>query len=237
LIDAQANFVAEVCHIEAAEPGGPRFNAALTNEERRVAENLLLLCHRHHVETDDDERFPVAELKRIKNRHEAQFEEAVTRITESTLIDVTKQLAMAPPRSLEHLRDVLEWALTPEQLHASLEEMLHPMLERLRLLAPETRSVLLVVLERGSERGGDLSCPLHEIEQVTRTDRQTILEHVATLERYAIGSIDSVKDEMPNVVTQTLDGWPFWRDLRAFCHKTGRAPREFVLDLRFDLLD
>jgi len=65
---------------------------------------------------------------------------------------------------------------------------------------------------------------------VTRTNRQALIEHISTLERYGIGSLDSTEEKMPNVATHTLDGWPFWRDLRAFCYKTDRELREFVLD-------
>jgi len=237
LIDGHGNFVAEVCHIEAAESGGPRFNAAMNNEERRLPANLLLLCHRHHVETDDEQRFPVAELRRIKERHEAQFEEAVARIAESAVVDITKQLSVGEPTSLARLGEVLGWGLGSDELRGTLEEMLLPMLARLRLIAPDTRAVLLVIVERGSELDGDLSCPLHEVEQVTSLDRYALREHVATLERYGLVSVDVASDDMPSVSTQTLEGWPFWRELRAYCAKTGLAAHEFVVELRFELLD
>ena len=123
LIDGHGNFVAEVCHIEAAESGGPRFNAAMNNEQRRLPENLLLLCHGHHVETDDEQRFPATELKRIKERHEAQFEEAVTRIAESAIVDITKQLPVGEPTSLVRFGEVLGWGLSADELRGSLEEM------------------------------------------------------------------------------------------------------------------
>jgi hypothetical protein len=51
LVNHKAQWVGEVCHIEAALPGGERFNKAMTNEERRHRSNLLLMCHDHHVET------------------------------------------------------------------------------------------------------------------------------------------------------------------------------------------
>jgi hypothetical protein len=63
LVNRDGVFVTEVCHIEAAETGGPRFNPAQTNEGCRAFENLMLLCHRHHVETDDIEAYPVERLK------------------------------------------------------------------------------------------------------------------------------------------------------------------------------
>ena len=43
MIDKEGNFIGQLCHIEAAEDGGPRFNANMSNEERRAYENLMLI--------------------------------------------------------------------------------------------------------------------------------------------------------------------------------------------------
>src|SRR3712207_5089343 len=63
LVNAKGQWVGEVCHIEAAMPGGERFNPDMTNDERRRPENLLLMCHEHHVETNDVHEFPVERLR------------------------------------------------------------------------------------------------------------------------------------------------------------------------------
>ena len=55
--------------------------------------------------------------------------------------------------------------------------------------------------------------------------------------RARFAALEGTNAQMPNVITHTLNGWPFWRDLRAFCTKTGLIPAEFIVDLRFDLLD
>jgi hypothetical protein len=52
-------FIGNVCHIEAAEEGGQRFNAAMTNEERRAPANLMLMCYDHHTITNDIAQYPV----------------------------------------------------------------------------------------------------------------------------------------------------------------------------------
>lgn len=59
LINAKDQWVGEVCHVSAAMPGGERFDSGMTNEERRSADNLLLMCHDHHVETNDVSEFDV----------------------------------------------------------------------------------------------------------------------------------------------------------------------------------
>lgn len=60
---------AAVCHIEAAEVEGERFNLSMTNEERRHYDNLIVLCPTHHSETDDVDRYPVPALKKMKLDH------------------------------------------------------------------------------------------------------------------------------------------------------------------------
>ncbi|WP_415282467.1 HNH endonuclease [Candidatus Nitrososphaera sp. FF02] len=47
----------EICHIEAAESGGPRYNSKQTDEDRRHYDNLILLCRNHHKATDDEVTF------------------------------------------------------------------------------------------------------------------------------------------------------------------------------------
>lgn len=71
ILNMHGVYVAELCHIEAAEPGGQRFNSAQSDEERRNPGNLLFLCHQHHKETDDKLRYPVDKLREMKHAHEA----------------------------------------------------------------------------------------------------------------------------------------------------------------------
>ncbi|MBF0098850.1 MAG: hypothetical protein HQM04_18300 [Magnetococcales bacterium] len=72
LID-DGDYVAEICHIEAANLGGERFNPSMTDEERRSSTNLLVLCHRHHKKTNNINLYTVEKLKKIKEEHERQF--------------------------------------------------------------------------------------------------------------------------------------------------------------------
>ncbi|QED48347.1 hypothetical protein FSZ17_14485 [Cytobacillus dafuensis] len=41
ILNDTGNFVGQVCHIEAAMPGGERFNPNQTNGERRAFSNLI----------------------------------------------------------------------------------------------------------------------------------------------------------------------------------------------------
>jgi hypothetical protein len=67
------SMLGQICHIEAAEEGGQRFNAMQTNEERRHLSNLLLLCYDHHVITNNVSEYRPERMKGIKLEHEAKF--------------------------------------------------------------------------------------------------------------------------------------------------------------------
>jgi len=72
------DLVAAVCHIEAASPGGQRFNPKQTDEQRRQLDNLILLCPNHHVFTDNVDKYPVQTLRDMKEAHEARIEELLS---------------------------------------------------------------------------------------------------------------------------------------------------------------
>jgi hypothetical protein len=100
MMNLEGVFIGNVCHIEAAEEGGERFNTAMTNEERRAPANLMLMCYPHHKVTDDVVKYRVATLRKFKADHEARFS-SPDRAILSTLKDWTM---LAEPRAPENLR-------------------------------------------------------------------------------------------------------------------------------------
>lgn len=72
LIDDE-DFVGQICHIEAANEGGERYNEDQSDEERRGYGNLVLFCYKHHIKTNNVDEFTVEKLKRIKDEHESKF--------------------------------------------------------------------------------------------------------------------------------------------------------------------
>ncbi|WP_439879704.1 hypothetical protein ACSX1A_11000 [Pontibacter sp. MBLB2868] len=75
IFNDEDQLVGECCHIEAAMPGGERFNIIQTNEERRAYSNLIFLCKIHHVVTNDVSVYTTDVLKKLKADHEDQFRE------------------------------------------------------------------------------------------------------------------------------------------------------------------
>jgi hypothetical protein len=83
--------VGKICHIKAANPGGPRYDAQQTAAERHGYDNLILLCGRHHdVIDDDEEAYTVGRLRKMKIEHEqraASIDDAVIDRAAQFLID------------------------------------------------------------------------------------------------------------------------------------------------------
>ena len=73
LVNEDGNLIAEVCHIEAANIGGERYNSNQTDEERRDFKNLLVMCNVHHKVTDDVVKYPTEILIKMKAEHETKF--------------------------------------------------------------------------------------------------------------------------------------------------------------------
>ena len=68
LITSSGQLVGEICHIEAANIGGARYNEHQNDEERRSFDNLILLCRNHHKISDVCD---TAFLKKIKEEQNA----------------------------------------------------------------------------------------------------------------------------------------------------------------------
>jgi hypothetical protein len=89
IITTEGVYVGELCHICAAETGGERFDPTQNNEDRRKFENLMLMCHDHHVLTNDVAQFPVERMRQLKADHEARFERGLTTLMETASIQIT----------------------------------------------------------------------------------------------------------------------------------------------------
>jgi hypothetical protein len=67
----EGKVTGRICHIKAASPGGPRYDAAQDDDARHAFDNLLLLCPIHHDVVDADETaYTVARLVEMKASHE-----------------------------------------------------------------------------------------------------------------------------------------------------------------------
>ena len=76
IVDKEGNMIGEICHIEAAEEGGLRYNLAQADKEKAHYNNLILLCGNHHTVIDNKDninKYTVDALKEMKENHENNY--------------------------------------------------------------------------------------------------------------------------------------------------------------------
>jgi hypothetical protein len=241
LVNEYGDFIGQVAHIEGVK--GERFNPAMTNENRRAFENVVALCYPHHVQTNDEERFPVALMRRMKADHEAKFAGVIDRMMEAPLRDLTKESPRFHARNLRRFRRVLDWdGITDEELDVTASDV-RAGVDDLAALPPATRGVLGVLVERGNEERGQIELLAFELEKVLGLSRQEMNDHVTVLERHHFASFGEDWNGATTVGTVNSHDDPrfygseFWIDLREYCRRVGADVGIVVRDLRFDVLD
>jgi hypothetical protein len=119
--------VAAIAHIKAAYPNGARYDAQMTNDERRDLTNLMLLCGPHHIMVDDLKQtdYYTAELLiRWKEQREADPREALARLREVTPSGLRKIVADALAQRDSQLFDALERLESSDHEAATLMRIL-----------------------------------------------------------------------------------------------------------------
>ncbi|MBL8607176.1 MAG: hypothetical protein JNL38_07640, partial [Myxococcales bacterium] len=240
------NFIGQVCHIEAAQKGGERFNDAMSDEDRRAFENLMLMCYEHHVATDDVDKYPVATLRKFKADHERRFSSPERAIL-ATLKDWTTAETPQPPKNLRRANRVLNWKNGTDEL-AEMVQSLGEYINTFGRVPMSVRSFLGKVAERAHRlgkspavstlRGVRVACS--DLEAAFQMSPETVARQAEQLAMYELGGIDSLDIDgraAPAVLIRERDGWSIWRELAKFCASEPVPMEAFTEELDFSSLD
>jgi nucleoside phosphorylase len=99
LVERQSGaMLGEMCHINAASTGGPRYSPGQHNAERNEIDNLIILCPTHHSLVDQDPTTYTAEaLRQMKVQHEIRvatvLDNASSKIDSRQVVDFARQVA------------------------------------------------------------------------------------------------------------------------------------------------
>jgi hypothetical protein len=239
MIDADGNFIGQICHIEAAEKGGERFNSLMTNEHRRAFENLMLMCYRHHTITNDVVRYPVFKLKKMKADHEATFSDpagAIARVLE----DETAKTELQESHSLERMNKVLGWNLTSEEREGTAK-WVNEIANRLKNVPKNARSLVRIIIERTGSvryRVERMQLPFAEIEHSVTFAPIEISRLLQVLNRHNLASVWDEGDPSALVGLSEHPEYPaLWADLLEFAKRTGIPLKTIIDDVQFNVLD
>ena len=238
LFNETGTFIGEICHIEAAEPGGERFNPNQSNAERASFENLVLMCHDHHLETNNVEKFDVVRMRHIKEEHERLYSDVVGKML-LKVADHTKHQDAVQAKNLQRMNEVLKWGHSDEELAESLVD-LNEFVARLKKVPVPAREALQIIVERSekSSYGSGLETQVPEVLHVTGLSTDELRGICRILDKYNfIG--DKGQDEGIEMIglQMTKEGWPIFADLKKFCSRSGTDLGEIIVGLDFSVLD
>lgn len=195
LIDEDGTWIGEVAHIHAASDGGPRANTSLSQEERREAKNLILLCRNCHKKIDSKvEQYPAEKLLQIKEEHEGPYRKGLEQaVFEDCMDEYTTKL----PDSLGALG-----IMRSDEEYEDVRKSLENVTDRLAIVPLSTREFLVKCLRRSSRskyshRREELIVNADEIRQAIsvegrRISRKTIAEHIKILENYGFACFEEI---------------------------------------------
>ncbi len=199
MLDQFGHFIGQICHIEAANIGGERFNPSQTNEQRRHISNLVLMCPTHHGVTNNVQQYPVSKMKEIKREHEskAYIGNGLTASDADTFIDSTFSNIVNLLNNVEELH-LSEYGFTNSEMINSVNDFI----AAIARVPRQTRSLYAHCIL--SSHGDDyLEFDPREITIRLGISNQIFITNSSILKRYGFLS-DIDNDEYPHGVRQYL---------------------------------
>jgi cytochrome c553 len=238
LIHKTGTMVGKVAHIHAAEKGGARYLAAMTDEDRRLIDNLFVVCANCHDVVDDPKNatmFPAAKLKKIKEKHEDSFRKAEQQFIEK-YSDLTQLSQPTFPKTLYRMASLLGW---PDVLNSDDDiRDIGKFIRKLSELPIEQRQFALSLAERMKRRNLE-KLPFDDVSKAFAIGLSKLKKQMQLLEHHQLGSVEeaTVFDQY-NITLWHRDrgGNPFI-EILDFCEKSGNLKDEFIVDLNFALYD
>jgi hypothetical protein len=251
MLNIEGVFIGQLCHIEAAEDGGERFNDQMTNEDRRAAANLMLMCYEHHTVTNDVDEDPVERLRQIKRDHEIRFSHPDRAIL-SGLKDYTKSFEATRPSNLGRMRKLLDWPDLSDEDVAEYVRKVNEYIDKFSRVPLELRNFVGQVAMRIDRmrdlpvvNEGGLGCPSIRVSDLTgafHMSDDTLYKLATGLESYKIAYLTEIADPEYDSLHHALrlwsvDDWCLWDDVARFVELSKDPIETFCVDMDFGRLD
>lgn len=182
-VDDETNL-SNICHIEAAEKGGQRYNPNSNEDYRRSFENLILLCPNHHKITDNTSVYTVEVLQKMKRDHEKMIRERSM---------VGQNFASNNPSILTQIINTLGSQLFDNSVSEEPENAPNPEEKIIYNNVLEYKSIV----EEYRVYQGRLGKIYQEIENQGSTKKEFLLKNINTLylrEKGKYASLDEIRN-------------------------------------------
>jgi hypothetical protein len=247
IIDRAGVVVGHICHIEAAMPDGARFNPDQTNEERRALSNLVLICAGHHAQIDSEKhekKWTLAAVRKIKADHEKKFkglDDSLQQAFQSSFVDSTDALSPTNAESFAELERLVPHAKVRSDKKPERKAETDDFLKKMSLVPDEERQFMVTLIRRAVKlNASSVSVDVDDVRSAFKIGYTKIKKIGEALDRYRVGSVDEVGTRDGNkyhVMIQDPSDHLTWFEINEFCDVSGHDLGDFVVRLKFGLLD
>jgi hypothetical protein len=190
--------VSEICHIEAAEQSGVRYNPDSDDDCRNNFENLILLCPNHHTEIDNPDnasKYTVEVLRKMKQEHEAKMlKPEQLQKNPSVLNEIIKLIGN---KLFDNQENETQNVPNPqEKIHYNNVMRYKPIIEEYKVYQGKLNKLYAEIENYGSTRKEILLKNIRNIYLQERTRYDTIEK----IQANADNIIDKIKDKLWELV-------------------------------------
>jgi len=250
LMSSDGVLVGEVAHICAESEGGPRWNAKLSEAQRRDFDNLLLLCPTCHTLIDKDPAaYRKSTLRKWKRDREARFEAIGDLLQKSYLNEITDDantIGSTLPKTLGSYVKFLKKKGQHPFIDGDTPGEIADYVEKLRHLVAEDRQLMVAVIEKALALGGrredeyGVSIHVDDLKTIrinhSRLSGYRIGKLARTLERHQLGGGEAEDQEVTLSIT-AIGSDLSWSQLADYAEHKGTTLHAVLVDLKFGMLD
>lgn len=91
IVNTKNIYEAQLCHIESVSHKKQRYNIKMPEEQVNNYDNLMFMCLKHHIETNDENVYTAEVLRKMKYDHESKYIENPFNIDMSHIYTLKKE--------------------------------------------------------------------------------------------------------------------------------------------------
>jgi len=244
LINNQGVMIGRICHIKAASRGGKRFDKTMSNEERRAASNLILMCGDHHTVIDSCEKqYSVKKLQKWKEAHEQKFSaigKTLKRAFKKQFDDSTDSIVTTLPKTCKRIHQTVPDAFADGDVPDLIAE-LSDYTNRLNKCPDEYREFMLALYKYAAKQDfdsdGGVVIHVDDVKHIFKLSDRKLKEYGKSLDRHGLGDIDEIDPDDWHFFLRHFSSFLTWADLNEFCKEYDIDPKTIIVDVKFGVFD
>lgn len=189
-----------ICHIEAANDGGERYNPNMSDAQRADYPNLILLCVQHHDETNDVDKYSVDVLKEIKATHEAEIARKINpNLNYSILTTVINTISNIDIDEFES-SEVKNAFSAEDKISYNYVRRNKLIIEEYRIYQGKLNNLFAEIEELGSVKKNNLLRNIRQLYIYSKSELLADDQSIENVRRHADDLIDAVENKLCNII-------------------------------------